>query len=151
MSEHHATIEWRYAPSQIRSGTYSRNHVATLNGAQRINVSAAAEYSGDPSCTDPEQLLVNAVASCHMLVFLAIADAQGYRVDSYTDRAVGHLEAGEGGATFITRIELSPTVVFAGDKLPDAAAIEKIHERAHRKCFVANSIRSKVTIRPFGS
>jgi len=30
----------------------------------------------------------------------------------------------------------------------DAAALAKLHESAHRNCFVANSLRSEVTVEP---
>jgi organic hydroperoxide reductase OsmC/OhrA len=82
-----------------------------------------------------------------MLFFLAIADAQGYRVKTYRDHAVGYLEAGANGVTSITRIELSPEIAFAGDRIPDSAALDGIHARAHKKCFISNSINAKVTIK----
>ena len=73
MSQHHTTIEWQRAAHPTEAETFSRNHVATLNGGQKVTVSASAEYKGDPDASDPEQLLLTALASCHMLTFLAIA------------------------------------------------------------------------------
>lgn len=146
MSQHQAVIQWKRAPHATDSNTYSRNHVAMLNGQQAVNVSASVEYKGDPTCTDPEQLLINAVASCHMLTFLAIAEFQGYCVEQYEDNAVGYLEKGESTGPSVTRIELSPKVVFSSDNVPSAAALGRIHAGAHKNCFIANSIKAKVTV-----
>lgn len=148
MSEHKATIEWNRAPHAQQENTYSRNHVATLAGDQKLNVSASVEYKGDAACADPEQLLVNALASCHMLTFLAIAEFKGYRVAQYRDNAVGYLEKNEKGLPAVTRIVLSPEVKFDGDKVPDAAELAKIHAGAHKNCFIGNSITAAVTVNP---
>ncbi|MGJ7530744.1 OsmC family protein [Variovorax sp. GB1P17] len=146
MSQHQAAIQWQRSPHATDSKTYSRNHVASLSGQQSVNVSASVEYKGDPMCTDPEQMLVSAVASCHMLFFLAIAEFQGYRVEQYEDNAVGYLEKAEGVGMSITRVELSPRVTFGGDKVPDNAALNRIHADAHKNCFIANSLKARVTV-----
>lgn len=147
MSQHQAAIQWQRFPHATDSKTYSRNHVASLNGQQSVNVSASVEYKGDPMCTDPEQMLVSAVASCHMLFFLAIAEFQGYRVERYEDNAVGHLEKTEGLGMTITRVELTPKVIFGGEKVPDDAALSRIHAGAHKNCFIANSLKAQVTVK----
>lgn len=146
MSQHQAAIHWQRSPHPLESKTYSRNHTASFNGGQSVRVSASVEYKGDPMCADPEQMLISAVASCHMLTFLAIAELQGYRVEQYEDNAVGHLEKTEGTGMTVTRIELAPQATFGGDKVPDSAALSRIHAAAHRNCFIANSIKAKVTV-----
>jgi organic hydroperoxide reductase OsmC/OhrA len=146
MSQHQSAIRWHRAPHPVDGRTYSRNHVAALNGDQAVNVSASVDYKGDPGCADPEQMLVSAVASCHMLTFLAIAEFQGYRVDQYHDDAVGHLEQAEGGGMAITRIELAPRIVFGGAKTPDANALSRLHSGAHKNCFIGKSIKAQVTV-----
>lgn len=148
MSVHEAFIHWQRAPHESEANTYSRNHRVTLNGGQEVNVSASTEFKGDPDCADPEQLLVSAVSSCHMLFFLAIADFQGYRVESYKDDPKGYLESNDKKGKEMTRIELSPRITFGGDKLPDDKAIARIHTNAHKNCFIRNSVTAEVTINP---
>ncbi len=148
MSQHHTTIDWQRTAHPTEAATFSRNHVATLNGGQQVTISASAEYKGDPDAADPEQMLLTALASCHMLTFLAIADLKGYRVERYRDTPVAHLEKNAEGRMAITRIELAPQVSFSGEKQPDDDALAKLHAGAHRNCFVANSITSKVTVTP---
>lgn len=146
MSVHQSAISWQRNPHQTDSSTYSRNHRVMLNGDQEINVSASVEFKGDPNCADPEQMLVGAVSSCHMLFFLAIADFQGYQVESYEDNPVGHLERNDKKGMEVTRIVLSPQINFGGDKMPDQKAISRIHANAHSNCFIRNSITAEVTI-----
>lgn len=146
MSVHQSAIRWQRNPHEDEVNTYSRNHQVTLNGGQQLNVSASVEFKGDARCADPEQMLVSAVSSCHMLFFLAIADFQGYQVESYDDDPVGHLERNDKKGMEVTRIVLSPRITFGGDNTPDQQAISRIHASAHRNCFIRNSITAEVTI-----
>ncbi|SEQ80102.1 Organic hydroperoxide reductase OsmC/OhrA [Amphritea atlantica] len=146
MSVHQAKINWQHNPHRSDSATYSRNHQVSLNGDQQLKVSASTEFKGDPNCADPEQMLVSAVSSCHMLFFLAIAEFQGFQVESYEDVPEGYLEKNAKGGMEITRIVLSPSVTFAGDKQPDQQTIAKIHANAHKNCFIRNSVTASVEI-----
>ncbi|MFT6917171.1 MAG: organic hydroperoxide reductase OsmC/OhrA [Motiliproteus sp.] len=148
MSVHEAAINWQRTGHESEANTYSRNHRVTLNGGQEVDVSASVEFKGDPNCADPEQMLVSAVSSCHMLFVLAIAEFQGYQVDSYEDHPKGYLESNDKKGKQVTRIELSPRIIFSGDKLPDQKAISRIHANAHSNCFIRNSITAEVTINP---
>lgn len=146
MSVHQSAISWHRTPHETDASTYSRNHRVTLGHDQQVNVSASVEFKGDPNCADPEQMMVSAVSSCHMLFFLAIADFQGYQVESYQDNPVGYLERNDKKGMEVTRIELSPRIIFGGDKIPDQKTISRIHDKAHSSCFIRNSITSEVTI-----
>lgn len=147
MSIHSSRLLWQRSPHPDDPATYSRNHVAMLAGGQQLRVSASVEYKGDKDSADPEQMLVAAISSCHMLFFLAIAELQGFVVDSYEDCATGHLEKGTTGRPVITRIELSPVVTFSDDRIPDAAAINRMHAGAHKNCFIRNSITAEVVVK----
>jgi organic hydroperoxide reductase OsmC/OhrA len=146
MSVHQSAISWQHNPHETDANTYSRNHRVTLNGGQQVNVSASVEFKGDSSCADPEQMLISAVSSCHMLFFLAIADFQGYQVESYDDNPVGYLERNDKKGMEMTRIVLSPRITFGGDKMPDQKTISRIHANAHKNCFIRNSVTAEVTI-----
>ena len=86
MSEHRAQLNWQRRAHPEKEGAFCRNHTLTLNGGQLINASSAASFMGDGECADPEQMLVAAVSSCHMLTFLAIAEIKGFTVESYQAR-----------------------------------------------------------------
>ena len=94
-----------------------------------------------------EQALAASLSSCHMLTFLAVASKFRFVVDSYTDEAVGYLEKNENGKLAVTRIELNPQISFGPDQGPDEERLKNLHERAHKECFIANSIKSEITVK----
>ncbi len=145
MSKHNVKLSWSNAANPVANDTYTRNHQLTLNPGPQLMASSAVEYKGDPECADPEQLLIGALTSCHMLTFLAIAELKGFTVASYDDDAVGYLEKGESGRPEVTHIELQPAITFTG-KAPDEDALKRLHSSAHKNCFIANSLKTKVTI-----
>jgi organic hydroperoxide reductase OsmC/OhrA len=82
-----------------------------------------------------------------MLTFLAIASKRRLVVASYEDAAVGHLEKDAEGRLAVTRIELRPRIRFApGTTVPAATELARMHEAAHRECFIASSLRTEVTV-----
>lgn len=144
MSEH--TIALAYRNAARPDGSYSRSHTWTLTGNQVVRASATPEFDGEPDHTNPEEGLVAALSGCHMLTFLAVAARRGYIVDSYADDPVGELGKNAEGRMAITHIRLRPRIGFGGDKQPDATELARLHEAAHRNCFVGNSLCCKVTV-----
>ena len=113
MSEHRASIHWLRNDQPFGNDGYPRDHEWAFDGGQRITGSAAPEYLGSPQGVDPEEALVAALSSCHMLTLLAIAVKQGWVVDDYHDEAVGTLEKNGEGRLAVTRVVLRPRIVFA--------------------------------------
>jgi organic hydroperoxide reductase OsmC/OhrA len=148
MSEHRTQIRWARGQAPFTYETYDRTHRWRFAGGTELDASAAPEYRGRAELPNPEEALVAALSSCHMLTFLAIAARKRMTVDSYEDAAVGHMEKNADGKLAITRVELRPRVRFSGDKQPDAAEIAKMHEVSHRECFIANSVRTEVSVVP---
>lgn len=144
MSKHTSAIAWSRAPHANDPGTFTRNHVATVAGGQTVNMSSSPDFLGDPACADPEQMVVTALASCHMLFFLALAEIKGFPVASYADKPAGELGKTDKGMA-LTRVTLSPRVTFV-DKAPDADTFAKIHDSAHKRCFIANSLTAEVVL-----
>nr|WP_273482928.1 OsmC family protein [Kribbella italica] len=100
---------------------------------------------GNPGPVDPEEAFIASLSSCHMLTFLAIAAKKRLVVDAYDDHAVGVMAKNERGRIAITQVTLHPKIVFAGEQ-PDAAALERIHHRAHEECFIANSVTTEIIV-----
>ena len=152
MSEHVATVEWSRGDQPFSDNRYSRAHDWRFDGGAVVRGSSApssvAAPMSDPAAVDPEEALVAAVSSCHMLFFLAYAGKAGFVVDDYHDDAVGRLGKDERGRVSITEVTLRPAVVFAGETRPDAVALAALHYRAHEACYIANSIRAGVTVEP---
>jgi len=146
MSQHTTNLTWKRGESGFGYKEYPRGHEWVFpRSGQSLKASAAPEYLGDVDRTDPEEAFTAALASCHMLTFLAIASMSGFVVDRYEDEAVGHLEKGENGKPWLARITMNPKIEFSGEKQPSSEDIETLHEKAHHECFLANSVKTAVT------
>ena len=146
MSEHKASIVWARNGADFGYKNYPRDHVWRFPNGVEVPGSAAPAYLGNPQRVDPEAAFVAALSSCHMLTFLALASNKGFVVDSYEDAAVGHLEKNAGGKLAITRVELHPNIVYSGAKQPAAADLDWLHDKAHKECFIANSVTTEVKV-----
>jgi len=145
MSEHLANLSWNREGSGFGYKEYSRDHRWDFpSNDQSLKASAAPKYMGSEDCVDPEEAYVAALASCHMLTFLAVASMSGFVVDSYQEAAVGRLSPDENKKMVISKITLNPTIQFSGEKTPDAAQLEQLHEKAHHECFLANSVKTEI-------
>ncbi|WP_312138559.1 OsmC family protein [Brevundimonas sp.] len=153
MSQHIAVIEWQRGDQPFSDNKYSRAHNWTFDGGAVVRGSSTPSAMippplSDETAVDPEEALVAAVSSCHMMFFLAYARKDGFIVDSYRDAAEGTLGKDERGKISITDIVLRPAVSWSGDKVPDAVQIADLHHRAHEACYIGNSVRSTVTVEP---
>jgi len=81
-----------------------------------------------------------------MLTFLFLAQKQGFQVDVYEDDAVGIVTRNDGGGMWVSTVTLNPKITFSGEKLPSATEEEHLHELAHKQCFIANSVKTEVTV-----
>ena len=146
MSDHHAKLAWSRGDAGFGYKEYPREHLWTFpRSGQTLRAAAAPEYLGGPDCADPEETFTAALTSCHMLTFLAIASMSGYVVDAYDDEPVGHLEKAEDGKPWLARVVMRPRIVFSGDKQPTPEQIAMLHEKAHKECFLARSVKTEVT------
>ncbi|MGJ0510561.1 MAG: OsmC family protein [Methylocystis sp.] len=148
MSEHTATVKWARDGADFGYKNYSRDHVWHFENGVELPASAAPAYLGDPSRVDPESAFVAALSSCHMLTFLALASNKGFVVDGYEDNAIGFLEKNATGKLAVTRVELRPKITFNGDTEPTRAELSWLHDKAHRECFIANSVTTRISVAP---
>lgn len=151
MTEHTALVEWVRGDQAFADNRYSRAHDWTFDGGAVVRGSSAptsvAVPMSDPTAVDPEEALVAAVSSCHMLFFLALAGKAGFVVDRYRDAASGSLARDDRGRMSMTEIVLRPAVTWSGPA-PDAAKLSDLRDQSHRLCYVANSIRGEVRVEP---
>ena len=146
MSKHLASLRWNLDGKPFTYEGYSRDHEWIFEGGQRLTGSAAEAFLGSPHGVDPEEALVVALSSCHMLTLLAIAAKKGWTVESYEDDAEGTLGKNEAGKLALTRVTLRPRIVFADGHVLDAEALQRLHHQAHENCFIANSVKTEVVI-----
>ena len=149
MSEHHASIRWRRTSADFTYDTYNRAHEVTFkNGAIGVPSSAAPTFKGDADRVDPEEAFVGALCACHLLTFLAICARKRLVVDSYEDDAFGIMEKNSNGKLWVSHVTLRPRVRFANGATVDAAVLADIHHISHDECFIANSVKTVVSVKP---
>ena len=148
MSEHYCKITWSRGVHEYTYEKYSRDHAWSFPGGANVAASAAPGFLGNPDHVDPEEGLVASLSSCHMLTFLALAARKRFVVESYDDDAVGTMEKNEDGRLAITKVVLRPRITWGGDKQPDADVLDKMHHKAHEQCFIANSVKTEITVEP---
>lgn len=146
MSDLSIELHWQRAERALKNGKYSNAHTVQYNERYDVQVDAAPEWGGDPDNTNPEQALASALSSCHMMTFLALAAKANWPVASYHDYAIAHLGKNTKGQMSVTRIDLHPVVRFDTGFAIDAAELDQMQHRAHRYCFVANTLNDSVEV-----
>lgn len=124
---------------------YSRNHVIRVPGKPELIGSADPTFRGDATRHNPEDMLVAALSTCHMLSYLHMATVAGVVVTDYRDAAEGTMVT-EGDGGHFTEVVLRPIVTITAAS--DPAKAEAAHEAAHHACFIANSVNFPVRCEP---
>lgn len=140
---YNTTLTWDGADGEttINYKSYSRNHAIEIEGKAPFVMSADPAFLGDTSKLNPEDCLLVALSSCHMLSYLAFAAIKGVEVTAYVDRASGTMiEEGHGGR-FIEVI-LKPVVTISARS--DETLARELHPSASESCFIASSVNFPV-------
>jgi organic hydroperoxide reductase OsmC/OhrA len=149
VSEHKATVTWRHTSGDFAQGRYSREHTWTFDGGVTVPASSSPTAVrvpfSNPAHVDPEEAFVAAIASCHMLSFLYVAMKAGFEVVSYEDEAIGTMTKNEAGVFWVSAVVLQPKIVYA-QRVPSAEELSRLHHAAHEQCFIANSVRTNITV-----
>jgi organic hydroperoxide reductase OsmC/OhrA len=149
MATYTADIDWKLASGDdFAKGRYSRGHTLSFDGGTVVPASASPHVVGKwavDAAVDPEEMLVAALSDCHMLSFLHVARLAGFSVAAYHDHAEGVMEEIAPGKQAITKVVLHPQIEWVGEA-PEKAKLDHMHHEAHEVCFIANSVKTKVTV-----
>lgn len=151
MAKEHAysvTVTWT---GNLGEGTssyraYSRDHVIASGDKPPLPGSSDPAFRGDPTRYNPEDLLVAAVSACHMLWYLHLCAVRRLRVLDYVDEASGVMQEEPDGGGRFTRILLRPRITLAEGA--DLVLAHALHDEAHAKCFIANSVNFPIEHHP---
>ena len=150
MAAYTATINWTRDDATFSDGQYSRAHDVSFDGGISFVGSSSPHVVKLPlsraDAVDPEEMLVAALSSCHMLTFLDIARRAGFVIDAYNDVAEGKMGKDERGRLAVTQVKLNPIILWSGEKQPAPEEIRELHHKAHEACFIANSFRGDIAI-----
>ncbi len=140
-------VEWTGNRGSGTDGyrNYGREHLIRIEGKPDIAGSSDPMFRGDAARHNPEDMLVAALSSCHMLAYLHLAGAAGVVVTAYADAAEGTMVT-EGSAGRFTEVVLRPVVAITATS--DPATAEAAHADAHHACFIAASVNFPVRCEP---
>ncbi len=149
-SSYQATVQWSREGANFLDNKYSREHQWIFDGGATVSGSSSEHvvpvpYS-NPAAVDPEEALIVALASCHMLSFLHVAGRKGFVVDEYRDEATGKMTKNAAGHFWISEVLLHPKILFSREKTPDRSELAALHHEAHSVCFIANSVKTDVRV-----
>ncbi len=149
MAIYTADVHWALKKGEdFLAGRYSRGHTVSFDGAANISASASPHVVGKwavAAAIDPEGMLVAALSTCHMLSFLHVARLAGFIAATYRDHAEGVMETIAPGKQAVTKVVLYPKIEWTGP-LPVKAKLDQLHREAHETCFIANSVKTEVTV-----
>jgi organic hydroperoxide reductase OsmC/OhrA len=150
MAKHIANIKWtaKETGEEFLKGRFSRAHAVSFDGGTEVPASASPHVVGKwavEAAVDPEEMLVAALSSCHMLSFLHLARLAGFAVAAYDDHAEGVTEEIAPGRVAVTKVALRPKIEWAG-AAPKLEELDRLHHEAHEICFIANSVKTQVTV-----
>lgn len=136
-------VEWTGNRGSGTDGyrNYARDHVIRIAGKPDVAGSSDPAFRGDPTRHNPEEMLVAALSTCHMLAYLHVACVAGVVVTAYVDAAEGSM-ATEGNRGHFTEVVLHPVVTITAAS--DPARAEAAHATAHHACFIASSVNFPV-------
>ena len=121
---------------------YTREHVVRIAGKPDLRGTADPLFRGDPAIHNPEDLLLAALAQCHLLTYLALCARARINVVAYRDHAEGTLAlTGDGGGRF-TGVVLRPEVLVTEEGMVGKAV--QLHGEVHKYCFIARSVNFPV-------
>ncbi|MDP2207978.1 MAG: OsmC family protein [Bacteroidota bacterium] len=148
---YNVTVFWEKNLDEVFvDNKYSRFHTWIFDGGIELAASSSPHVVPLPmsnaSAVDPEEAFIASLSSCHMLWFLSIAAEKNYIVESYEDSAEGILGKNEDGKLAMTKVTLKPKVIFNSKTTLSREQVDELHHLAHEKCFIASSVKTKITI-----
>jgi organic hydroperoxide reductase OsmC/OhrA len=144
-SLHSIQTKWT-SPGGTANVRYDRTHTVTANNKPPLLLTTANPLRGDAGTLNPEDLLVAAVSSCHMLSYLYLCSLEGIVIIDYIDNAIGTLTALDAEKSIITEVVLNPIAIVASADMIERAI--ELHHKAHDICIIANSVRFEVKNNP---
>lgn len=126
--------------------TYDRSHTISIQGKPDLFLTTDNTAVGDKSKLNPEDLLVSALSSCHMLSYLYLCSMEGVVITSYLDNATGIMIENESGGGKFKEVTLNPIVSVTEESMVEKAIA--LHHKAHEICYIANSVNFEVKCNP---
>lgn len=148
--EHHYSVTNKWQGNKEEGNknirTYDRSHTIKNQGKPDLYLTTDNAAVGDKSKLNPEDLLVSAISSCHMLSYIYLCSLGGIIVTEYIDHATGIMVENNGGGGQFKTVTLNPKIKVKHEDMITKAI--ELHHKAHDICYIANSVNFTVIINP---
>lgn len=125
---------------------YERSHIISIQNKPDMLCSSDANFHGDKTKYNPEELLVASLSSCHMLWYLHLCSQAGVIITNYIDNAKGIMMVTDDGGGHFTEVTLFPEVTITETSMEVKA--RELHHSANQLCFIANSCNFPILHKP---
>lgn len=148
--EYTATVIWAGKGEKFTDNRYPRAHEWRFDGGTVVPASSSPWVVPVPlsnaAAVDPEEAFVASLSACHMLFFLFHAAKRGFVIEQYEDAAVGTMGKNAEGRMAMLKVALRPKITWGGGKQPSTEELDAMHHQSHVDCYIANSVRTEVTV-----
>lgn len=130
----------------LNYSSYDRSYTISVNDKPQILGSSDVAFKGDAKKHNPEELLVTAIASCHMLWYLHLCSEENVIITAYKDNISGIMKLNNDGKGCFSKVILNPTVTVLEASMREKAI--ELHQKANEYCFIANSVNFTIEHKP---
>ncbi|CAL2102410.1 OsmC family peroxiredoxin [Tenacibaculum sp. 190130A14a] len=143
-----ATVIWtgNNGKGTLNYNSYERSYTMNINNKPPILGSSDAAFKGDGTKHNPEELLITAIASCHMLWYLHLCSEENVIITAYQDGVSGVMKIDANGKGSFSKVILNPTVTVLEASMKEKAIA--LHQKANEYCFIANSVNFTIEHNP---
>jgi organic hydroperoxide reductase OsmC/OhrA len=142
---YHVNVSW----SGDRHGVVCSPEVNNPQGRGSIEVATPPQFpKGIPGVWSPEHLFTAAVSSCMMTTFLAVAEKEKLKFNSFACPTEGKLER-TNGSWMMTEVTLHPTVTV--NEAGSMQLGKRVLDESLAACLISNSIRARIISKPIVS
>jgi len=137
-------LVWPVDKSQLNNKLYSDELPETANLLETNGHTfiSSSGLSGTSETLNPEVLLLSALSSCHFMTFLSISNKARLGLRYYEDNSELFLEGDK--IKSASKIVLNVKMKFDTEVTKEKAL--EIHQKAHKYCIIANSIKAEVDV-----
>lgn len=119
----------------------------TANGeGWSFNYGTPTHFGGEAGRTNPEELLLSAVASCYCITLALLAERKRLPLQGIEMAVTGEVERQLGGTLKFTTIRLAPVLIAPGADSTQVSALADAAQKAEQYCPISNAVRGNVGI-----
>lgn len=145
LHEYEIGLSWIGDVNLEKNYRYNKTYELSFKNKPNMVGSADPMFHGNPNLYNPEEMLLSALASCHMMSFFYLCGKEKIKINSYQDKPIGKLKTNPNGSGQFEEVTLHP-IIKTDDK--NLKKIEGLFIQANDYCFIARSCNFTIKHKP---